>query len=78
MICYRRKRPRPPTDWKKLAWRRAQPYAVMGNADVSTIFGGAPYRDTKRVEGVPNGCSGRIRTQPLEPSVELPIGLRNV
>ena len=45
-------------------------------------FGGAPYGATKRVSGVPewrrNGGEAAMRTLPLGPSVELPVGPRNV
>ena len=41
-------------------------------------FGGAPYGATKRVRGVPKWGGGGMRTLPLGPSVELPMGPRTV
>eukprot|EP00959_Pyramimonas_sp_CCMP1952_P258634 5406526-Pyramimonas_sp.AAC.1 len=38
----------------------------------------APYGATKRVRGVPKWRGGGMRTMPLRPSVELPMGPRNV
>ena len=61
-----------------LIWRRNRPYSVVGIAVVSIASGGAPYGATKRVMGLPNGWWGSMRTLPLGPSVELPMGPRNV
>ena len=56
--------------------------AEMGRgrpADATTeAFGGAPYGATKRVRGVPEWTRVIMRTQPLGPSVELPVRPRNV
>ena len=41
-------------------------------------LGGAPYEATKRVRGVPKWGGAAMRTMPLGPSVELPMGPRNV
>ena len=41
-------------------------------------FGGAPYGATKRVRGVPKGAGGRMRALQLGPSLEIPMGPRNV
>ena len=41
-------------------------------------FGGAPYVATKRLRGVPKWRGGGMRALPLGPSVELPMGPRNV
>ena len=52
---------------------------VEPHADpVSRAFGVAPYGATKRVRGVPKLGWNRMRTLPLGPSVELPMGPRNV
>eukprot|EP00959_Pyramimonas_sp_CCMP1952_P185475 3878337-Pyramimonas_sp.AAC.1 len=40
----------------------------------SGAFGRAPYGATKCVRGVPRWTRVRMRTLPLEPSVELPMG----
>ena len=55
----------------KMGWRRHARSATGA-------FGGAPYGATKRVRGVPEWGWNRMRAQPLEPSVELPMGPRNV
>ena len=55
-----------------------QPYAVVKTAVVSFAIGGAPYRATRRVRVCRNGGGGAMRTLPLGPSVELPMGPRNV
>ena len=59
---------------KKVSWRRTQPYAVVSAAVVPTACGGAPYRATKRVRGVSKWGGGAMRTCPLGPQVELPMG----
>ena len=41
-------------------------------------FGDAPYVATIRVRGVPKWGGAAMRTLPLELSVELPMGPRNV
>ena len=41
-------------------------------------FGGAPYGATNLVRGDPKWTGGRMRTLPLGPSVELPMGPRTV
>eukprot|EP00959_Pyramimonas_sp_CCMP1952_P424772 8897181-Pyramimonas_sp.AAC.1 len=41
-------------------------------------FGGAPYGATNRVKGVPKWVWNSTRMQPLGPSVELPMGPRNL
>eukprot|EP00959_Pyramimonas_sp_CCMP1952_P108955 2278308-Pyramimonas_sp.AAC.1 len=49
----------------------------VGETHANTLieaFGGAPYGATKRCPGQMR----RMRTPPLEPSVEPPIGLRSV
>ena len=52
---------------------------VVTRADLTTgAFGGAPYGGTKRVRDVPKWTRVRMRTLPLEPSVELPMGPRTV
>eukprot|EP00959_Pyramimonas_sp_CCMP1952_P458654 9476972-Pyramimonas_sp.AAC.1 len=55
--------------------------AAQANATTGT-FGGAPYGATKRVRGVPKWGvephAPQKRTQPLGPSVELPMGPRSV
>ena len=40
-------------------------------------LGGAPFGATKRVRGVPKWGGGAMRTFPLGPSVELPMGPRS-
>eukprot|EP00959_Pyramimonas_sp_CCMP1952_P383470 8035570-Pyramimonas_sp.AAC.1 len=40
-------------------------------------LGGAPYGATKHVRGEPYWARVAIRTQPLAPSVELPMGPRD-
>ena len=52
----------------------AEPHANAATG----AFAGAPYGASKRVRGVPKLGWNRMRTQPLGPSVELPMGLRNV
>ena len=54
--------------FKKLSWRRAQPYAVVNTAIVSIFFGGAPYGATILVRGAPKCVEAAMRTQPLGPS----------
>ena len=54
-------------------------HAVLGGGGTHAIgatgtFGGAPYGATKRCPG----WGGRMQSVPLGPSVELPMGLRNV
>eukprot|EP00959_Pyramimonas_sp_CCMP1952_P215930 4516429-Pyramimonas_sp.AAC.1 len=45
--------------------------SVGTHANIATgAFGGAPYRATKKVRGVPNRVCGRMRTSPLGPAVE--------
>ena len=76
---------------EKIAWRRTQPYAVVSTAIVNIAVGGAPYGATTRIRGVPNSVAGYTTrtkpislttpdggTQPFGPSVELPMGPRNV
>ena len=41
-------------------------------------FGGAPYGATILVRGVQKWTRSRMRTRPLGPSVELPMGPRSV
>ena len=41
-------------------------------------LGGAPYGATKRVRGVPKWGGARMLTQPRGPSLEFPMGPRNV
>eukprot|EP00959_Pyramimonas_sp_CCMP1952_P164263 3434044-Pyramimonas_sp.AAC.1 len=52
---------------------RATPVNVATGA-----FGGAPYVATKRARRSHNGWGGRMKTLPLWPSVEFPMGPRNV
>ena len=58
---------------------RGVPGCVAGThvSAATGAFGGAPYGATKRVRGVPTWIRVRMRTLPLEPSVELPMGPRN-
>eukprot|EP00959_Pyramimonas_sp_CCMP1952_P340162 7124513-Pyramimonas_sp.AAC.1 len=51
-------------------WRHAGPG--------TGAFGGAQYGATKRVRGVPKWRGGGMRALALGPSVELPMGPRNV
>eukprot|EP00959_Pyramimonas_sp_CCMP1952_P050209 1049307-Pyramimonas_sp.AAC.1 len=53
--------------------------AEMGGGDACERchwdpIGGAHYGTTKRVNGVPIWVAGRMRSVPLGPSVELPMG----
>eukprot|EP00959_Pyramimonas_sp_CCMP1952_P132184 2763953-Pyramimonas_sp.AAC.1 len=41
-------------------------------------FGGVPYGATKRMSGVPKWAGIRMRTLPVERSMELPMGPRSV
>eukprot|EP00959_Pyramimonas_sp_CCMP1952_P459014 9477567-Pyramimonas_sp.AAC.1 len=52
------------------------PYAVVNTVVACTASRGAPYRATKRVRGVPK-FGGRIRKQPLGPSVEFSTAPRS-
>eukprot|EP00959_Pyramimonas_sp_CCMP1952_P145810 3052779-Pyramimonas_sp.AAC.1 len=45
--------------------------------DAIGAFGGAPYRATQRASGAPQWAR-RYHAGALEPSMELPIGRRNV
>ena len=47
-------------------------------ATATGAFDGAPYGATKRVGCVPKWRGGGMRGLPLGPSVELPMGPRNV
>ncbi len=63
----------------KLAWRKTQPYAVVGTAIVNIFFGGAPYETLYWVGETQGGRAvlgggGRMRAVPLGPSVEPPYG----
>eukprot|EP00959_Pyramimonas_sp_CCMP1952_P310803 6504262-Pyramimonas_sp.AAC.1 len=76
-INYRFPRPYPAPP-KQLAWRVTQPYAVVRTAIVNIFFGGAPYGATRRVLGVPKWVWGCMWTVALGPSVEHPMGPRNI
>eukprot|EP00959_Pyramimonas_sp_CCMP1952_P351216 7358112-Pyramimonas_sp.AAC.2 len=47
-----------------LHWRNTQRYAVVSNASVGIVFGGAPYEAMERA-GCRRGRGGVLRAQPL-------------
>ena len=67
-----------PIWWQETREGCAKMGAVTYASAATGALGGAPYRTTKRVRGVPKWARSHMRALPLEPSVELLMGPRNV